>query len=180
VWDAGSGDLLAELPHGTSSFGVQGARWSQDGRRILSWSSNGVIRIWELPDNLLSREGSPDALLRMTMRHNLLVAGAIWNQDETRVLSWSTDDTARMWDVSQPNAASELFVLQHDRDVAGAMWNDAEDTVLTWTNGRSVQRWIVDVPALIQIGVGRAVDPLTTAERQAFFLPPVTPTPGVN
>jgi hypothetical protein len=60
------------------------------------------------------------------------------------------------------------------------MWNDAEDTVLTWTNGRSVQRWIVDVPALIQIGVGRAVDPLTAAERQAFFLPPVTPTPGVN
>ena len=123
VWDVSTGQQLVALPHGNSSFGVQGAVWNQDGSRILSWSSNGVVRIWDIPAKV-GRDSEPlnsNDLLRNTMQHNRFVVGAAWNKDETRVLSWSTDDTARIWDVSQPRQNDLLFLLAQNDAISGAM-----------------------------------------------------------
>src|SRR5690606_5868062 len=121
IWDAQNGQQVAALPHGVSSFGVQGAVWNRDGNRILSWSSNGVARIWNIPADGRDLSDS-STLLRNTMQHSRFVVGAMWNSDETRVLSWSTDDTARIWDVSQPRQNEILFALEQGDAVSGALW----------------------------------------------------------
>jgi WD40 repeat protein len=176
VWDAFTGQQLAALPHGNSSFGVQGAVWNRDGSRILSWSSNGVVRIWNVPgDNGRLLDGTSD-LLRNTLQHRRFVVGARWNADETRVLSWSADDTARIWDVSEPRRNEVLFVLQQRGAVSGADWDAEQRRVLTWNVAGVVKQWVVDVETLIEIGRGWSVEPLTNTERASFFLSVETST----
>ena len=76
----------------------QGALFSRDARRILSWSysnaglaenSNSTIQLWDVTTT--EPIGPPIRLGE--------VAGAIYTQDERRVLSWSLDGTLRLWDV---------------------------------------------------------------------------------
>lgn len=177
VWDTTSGQQFVALPHGNSSFGVQGAVWNRDGSRILSWSSNGVVRVWDVPTAPRDVPVSSSEFLRNTMQHARFVVGAVWNEDETRVLSWSTDDTARIWDVSQPRQNETLFVLAQSDAISGAMWNPDETRVLTWNLAGMVRQWIVDIDTLIEVGRARAVEPLTNVERRNFFLPTLTPTP---
>ncbi len=176
VWDTASAVQLAALPHGTSSFGVQGAVWNQDGSRILSWSSNGVVRVWDIPADGRAFAAGGSELLRNTLRHDRFVVGARWNEDETRVLSWSTDDTARIWDITQPRQNDVLFLLEHGDAVNNALWNPDESRVLTWNIAGVVRQWVVDVETLIEVGRQRTVEPLTNAERALFFLPALEAT----
>ena len=176
VWNTERGELLAELPHGNSSFGVQGALWNRNGTRLLAWSSNGVVRVWDI-ERTFDGEAQP----LVNLQHDRFVNGAMWSADESRVLSWSTDDTARIWDVRGGSSGDELFIFrQEDAAVSGAMWNTDERRVLTWNSAGGVKLWVVDVPTLIDIGRTRIVAPLTGAEREVFFLPVTTPTPAVN
>ena len=178
VWDAGTGQQIAALPHGSSSFGVQGAVWSASDSRILSWSSNGVVRVWDVTANDRVSAVSPTEMLRNSLQHTRFVVGATWNADETRVLSWSTDDTARIWDVTEPRQSDELFVLAQNDAVNGGRWNSDETRVLTWNVAGVVKEWVVDVGTLIDIGRDRQIDPLSNTERRKFFLPTLTPSPS--
>ena len=173
IWNTERGELLAELPHGNSSFGVQGTRWNSTGTRLLAWSSNGVVRVWGMERSL-----NGDSQPLFNLQHDRFVNGAMWNADESRVLSWSTDDTARIWDVSERGSGEELFIFrQNDAAVTGAMWNNDESRVLTWNSAGGVKLWVVNVPTLIDIGRKRVVAPLTVAEREVFFLSAPTATP---
>ena len=40
-----------------------------------------------------------------TFKHDGTVEGAQFTQDESRVLTWSYDDTVRLWDMTDPLAA---------------------------------------------------------------------------
>ena len=37
------------------------------------------------------------------MRHDGRVQGALWTSDEGRILSWSGDNTLRLWDINWPS-----------------------------------------------------------------------------
>ena len=72
---------------------VSDALWSSDGARILSWSADKTLRLWDVAS------GQP---LGPAMRHEGEVNGALWSGDETRILSWSSDKTLRLWDTTWP------------------------------------------------------------------------------
>src|SRR5262249_23761922 len=65
---------------------VTGALLSKDERRILSWSSDNTLRIW---DAATGQQIGP------AMRHENSVEGALLSKDERRILSWSSDNTLR-------------------------------------------------------------------------------------
>ena len=63
--------------------------------------------------------------------------GAIWNQDDTLLLTWSVDGNARLWeDGAQPN-----LIFAHDRKLNGAMFSGDETQILTWSEDGTVKVW---------------------------------------
>jgi WD40 repeat protein len=55
----------------------------------------------------------------LTLHHDDYVGGAMWSADERRILSWSYDDTVRVWDAE---TGEVLLALRHDDRVVGGMW----------------------------------------------------------
>ncbi|MCL4878941.1 MAG: TIR domain-containing protein [Anaerolineae bacterium] len=72
------------------------------------------------------------------MRHDADVSWAFWNQDGTRVLSYSSDGTARLWDATTGEA---LLVLWHDGAVRGAYWALNDTRILTASADGTARLW---------------------------------------
>ncbi len=69
---------------------VEGAQFSADESRVLTWTWDGSARLWD------SASGGP---LTPPLRHDDWVSGAHFSADESHVLTWSWDDgSARLWD----------------------------------------------------------------------------------
>lgn len=76
-------------------------------------------------------------LLQM-LAHQGPVNGAVFSNDEKRILSWGEDRTARIWNV-QTGAVLQEF--RESAPVAGAQFNKDESRVLTWAYGKYVTVW---------------------------------------
>jgi hypothetical protein len=70
--------------------------------------------------------------------HEGTVRGAAFSPDGTRLLTWSYDATARLWDVE---SGTQLRVLQHDDGVRGARFSADGRRALTWSFDGSVRLW---------------------------------------
>ena len=65
--------------------------------------------------------------------------GAVFSKDETRILTWSDDSTARLW-----NAATGAQIgpaLRHDGAVSGAVFSKDETRILTWSDDKTARLW---------------------------------------
>jgi len=71
--------------------GDAGAVFTRDDSRIISWSADGTVRVW---DTLTGKE------MRPIMRHDNAISGVLMSQNEERLLSWSSDNTVRLWNVA--------------------------------------------------------------------------------
>jgi WD40 repeat protein len=132
LWDASTGRELVAMRHDES---IQGAAFSPDESRILSWSGNcsrgpftcktATVRLW---DASTGRELVP------AMRHERIVLGATFSRDGSRILSWS-GDTVRLWDAS---TGRELVPAMHHEDsnrgggALGATFSRDESRILSW------------------------------------------------
>ena len=65
-----------------------------------------------------------------TLAHDGPVRGYAFSRDESRVLTWSDDKTARLWDVTKPEP---IQTFKHDDSVRGAQFSRDESRVLTWS-----------------------------------------------
>ena len=87
---------------------VNGALYSPDGKRILSWSDDKTLRLWD---------AATGAAIGEPMRHEDSVDGALFSPDGQRILSWSDDKTLRLWDAATGAAIGEP--MRHDGPVDG-------------------------------------------------------------
>ena len=53
---------------------------------MLSWSNDETLRLWDLATGQQVRPG---------MEHDGFVVGAVMTKDETRILSWSSDNSQK-------------------------------------------------------------------------------------
>ncbi len=88
---------------------IQGAQFSRDGSRVLTWSGDfqtkkGEVRLWDVTKSERIQ----------TFKHDEFVSGVQFNRDESRVLSWGSD-TTRLWDVNQSEP------LQTFRHISGGL-----------------------------------------------------------
>jgi WD40 repeat protein len=67
------------------------------------------------------------------------VYGALFSHDESRILTWSDDGTARLWDArtGQPLGPA----LQHKGSVTGALFSHDESRILTWSDDGTARIW---------------------------------------
>ena len=89
-----------------------------------------------------------DRSLLRTWVHDGPVQGAHLSQDESRVLTWSDDGTARLWDVTNP---APIQSFKHDGQVRGAQFSQDESRVLTWSRDGGARLWDVNNSEPIQI-----------------------------
>jgi WD40 repeat protein len=119
---------------------ISGATLSKDERRILTWSDDGTVRLWDAAtgeqigpalkhdDEEGDEEGDEESVL-----------GAVFSKDETRILTWSADDTARLWDAATGGQIGPA--LKHDRSVLGAVFSEDESRILTWSDDGTARLW---------------------------------------
>jgi WD40 repeat protein/DNA-binding CsgD family transcriptional regulator/type II secretory pathway predicted ATPase ExeA len=81
---------------------------------------------------------SAPGLEQRYLSHDAPVSGATWNADESRILTWSDDGTARVWDAA---SGDNLLTLRHDGVVSGAQWNTDETRLLTWSKDTTARLW---------------------------------------
>ncbi len=84
-----------------------------------------------------------DQFLTRSWIHDDSVYGAQFSRDESRVLTWSDDGTARLWDVTKPEAVQ---TFKHDSDVKGAQFSRDESRVLTWSDDNTARLWDLTDP----------------------------------
>jgi WD40 repeat protein len=178
VWDVATAGELFAIPQ---PDGLTGAAWNHDGAKILSWSGDRTIRVWDImtqranvtlpiPNALggWNHEGtrvlnwdnqyvrvwdttSGKELLRIA--HTDLVAGAIWNKDETRILSWGFDKLIHVWDAA---SGQELLKGAHKDTVWNAQWNHDETRILSGSADNTIRLWdAVTGQLLVSIGDGK-------------------------
>ena len=70
----------------------RGAQWSSDQRRILTWSDDHTVRVWD----------AAKGKLLFTLAQDDKINGAQWSMDGNHILSWSDNQTARVWLVNIP------------------------------------------------------------------------------
>jgi WD40 repeat protein len=132
VWDAVTGAKVGEpLRH---QAGVWSARYSPDGRRIVTASTDQTARIWDA--ETFQPIGDP-------MRHEGLVAWAAFSQDSRRVVTVSPPDHAvRVWDAETGHPLTEL--LRHEDWATAGEFSPDGRRVLTASMDGTVHLW--DLP----------------------------------
>ena len=151
-WDVETGKQLGEVMH--HEGWINGAVFSRDGKKILSWSSDNTIRIWDVETR--KQFGEP-------MYHSNIVRGAVFSADEKKILSWSDDKTVRLWDVETRKQIGE--VMRHRGAVICAEFSADEKRILSCNGDSTVQLWNSDVDMDIPIPLfSLQVKVLTRAE----------------
>jgi len=82
-----------------------------------------------------------------TFVHDAAVTGAVFSSDGSRLLTWSEDTTARLWEVTR---GEPLRAFMHQGPVLGAIFSRDESRVLTWSDDNTARLWDVteDKPPL--------------------------------
>jgi WD40 repeat protein len=135
---------VAVLSHGDV---VWGAVYSPDGKRILSWSEDKTLRLWDAATGMAI--GEP-------LRHEGPVWGAVYSPDGKRIMSWSEDKTLRFWDATTGMAIGEP--LRNEGSVQGARYSPDGKRILSWSEDKTLRLW--DAATGMAIG-----DPLLHEDR---------------
>jgi WD40 repeat protein len=109
-----------------------GALYSPDGKRILSWSDDKTLRLWD---------AATGAAIGEPMRHDGPVFGALYSPDGKRILSWSSDETLRLWDAA--TGAAIGAPLRHEDAVTGALYSPDGKRILSWSQDKTLRLWDV-------------------------------------
>jgi WD40 repeat protein/DNA-binding SARP family transcriptional activator len=160
VWDAETGAELLTLSGHTD--GVWWGIWNSDDSRILTASDDGTARVWDVSTlrqaqgNAGLNTGAETGTELLTLSgHPGWVSWAVWNRDESRILTAGCDTagadrnennmtecregTARVWDAE---TGVELLALSgHTDGLRQAIWNRDESCILTASHDGTARVW---------------------------------------
>ncbi len=159
--ESGNLDIRIPQPDDLWSEYVEGARLIQGGTRMFTWTNYGTMRVWDAQTgDMISDMSQGLDLVKGTFLQNdesILVqdlAGAtLWeletgrevtridhlnfvrdalvSDDESKLLTWSEDGTARVWSAA---TGEELRRIYHDGWVNGAAFINETSQILTWSD----------------------------------------------
>ena len=148
IWDADSGDVLAELAHDPDET-IYGVAWSDDLELLMAWGTNDEIWVWDigtgavmtrLVHSELIPEPRDDGLPVIDGDH---VLGALWSADKTQIVSWGRDGHIWLWDLAE-STETPRFVVQHEigqyLGMYGAALDEARQRLWSWGD-KSLTVW---------------------------------------
>ena len=75
--------------------------------------------------------------------HEKTIHGARFSKDGNRILTWSDDCTARLWDAVTDKPIGE--VMKHERPEITAIFNKNDTRILTWSDDKTVRLWDIAI-----------------------------------
>ncbi|MCW5939725.1 MAG: AAA-like domain-containing protein [Fimbriimonadaceae bacterium] len=116
IWDIPEARVVART---SVPSPLRSARFSMDGGRILVSCMDGTARVLssDLASSILTLSG-----------HRARLFNAIWNGDESRILTWSFDGSARIWDAAK---GQEIGRIRHQSWVPTAEFTPDGNRILT-------------------------------------------------
>ncbi len=109
---------------------VSSARFSPDGRHIVTASGDKAARIWDA--------STGKTLLSLT-GHGAAVVSAQYSPDGTRVLTVSMDRTARVWDASSGRVLAVL--VGHEDGLSSAQFSPDGRRIVTASTDKTARVW---------------------------------------
>lgn len=149
IWDLRSGTRVREAPEDWPVKGpVTCAAFSQDGTRIVLaniWAdksddplrNKGQVWIWDIATDHFKKIPSEPG----KQAHDEPLTSVAFNPDGTRLVTTSTDDTARIWDVDTGELRA---TLNHTADVSYAVFSRGNELVLTIGTDGKAKIWKAD------------------------------------
>lgn len=131
--------LLRTLP-GHSS-GVSSVAFSRDGRRLLSGSWDGSLRLWDVETEC--------TLLQSTHAHNDDATSVVFVGDETILASASSDMTIKFWDA---RSGSFLQLLDgHNDRISGLAYAKDSGELASGSGDGTVRIWDIETGSALRI-----------------------------
>jgi WD40 repeat protein len=129
VWDSETGAPIATLAHGTAGSILHSGRFSPDGKKIVTTSSDHTARIWNVDS----------AKTIAILNHDQDVNTAMFSADGERVVTASNDNTARIWDAVTGKLIATL--AGHSGEVQNAYFSRDGRLVLTNAKDGTARIW---------------------------------------
>jgi WD40 repeat protein len=98
VWNVKNGKQIGDDWRDGDSAVVWSIALSPDGKKVVSGSEDGAVRLWDI---------DTCKLIKTWTGHTKRVMSVCWSRDSRRVLSGSDDGTARQWDVQSGETIPE-------------------------------------------------------------------------
>ncbi len=129
IWDARTGQLLVSGPQ--KGLGLVGsARFSPDGRRVVSCDHRRCALIWD---------AETGKQLAPSLQHNGFVQTAEFSPSGDRVITGSSDGTAMVWNTKTGEPLTPP--LQHTAGVLGASFSPDGFEIITTCEDQTVRVW---------------------------------------
>ena len=140
IWNISDGQRIHSFQHGGRILGVA---MSHDQSRILSWSADGTAKLWETSSSepiQVFQHGMTTDIGGLDLRVSPRPAHvfATFSSDESRVLTWSEDGSAKLWKVGEK---PPLRVFKHNDRVTGATFCYRDTCVLSWSQDGTAKLW---------------------------------------
>lgn len=136
IWNAITGKQILELPrHGCAEHNyckVYAARYSPDGKQIVTAGGDRIAHIW---DATTGKE------IRQLRGHTSYVQSAAYSPDGKQIVTASGDNTARIWDASSGQEMHRL--IGHTDAVISAAFSPNGETVVTASGDETARIWDV-------------------------------------
>ncbi|MFS8064763.1 MAG: protein kinase domain-containing protein, partial [Byssovorax sp.] len=127
LWARGAGVARLVLHHDEE---VTAAAFSPDGKRIVSASRDGVLRIWSVDG-----QGAPLVLKGDEHR----ITSVAFSPDGRRVVFGSWDNTVRVWDAE--GQSPPLILRGHDNQVTSAAFSPDGKRIVSGSHDKTVRVW---------------------------------------
>ena len=138
VWDAATGMELFYLNgHGAE---VVYAAFGPGGTTIVTASTDGTARIWDTNKTL--------ELNRFKVRHGQILTAFF--VDSAHLATVSSDQSVRIWDISNPKAEKETMLLPHSAKVTGATLSYDGTKIVTAAADGVTRVWNASTGVMIQ------------------------------
>ena len=127
VWDTATGELVGD-PMDTRSV-TNSIAFSPDGRVVASGGGDGTIRLRDV--------GNQTQLGAAYKDHERLVGSLYFNNDGTKLVSASPDQSIRVWPVPSlsPDAARDALCARLTHNIAREQWNELVDGEIEYVEG---------------------------------------------
>jgi WD40 repeat protein len=131
LFDAATGRVIRQFVHGSwgSKTSCPGVRFTPDGKGLIAWGSNHVVRVWDVQDG---RERFDPLILG-----NLCYEAAC-SSDGRYLTTGAWDHTARVWDLA---TGKQLANLKHPEWVFGIAFDAKADAVVTACRDGMARVW---------------------------------------
>lgn len=128
--------LMAVKRHGKENREMK-ARFSPDGRLLMTATYDNSVRLWSVNKGADSRAMQ----FLFSLNHTDKITSARFSPDGTMILTTSQDKTARLWRISDLRSTPVAQVMPHEATVYQAAFSPDGSRILTASASKKARLW---------------------------------------